>query len=219
MKRIISGLSMVALAVAVASCSGGVKGDKAETGDAQQEQLIVGEKTLAVDVASSNIEWVGSKPGGQHNGTLAVKEGSLELNEGNLVAGSFIMDMSGITVLDIDDAEMNGKLLGHLLSPDFFSVDSFPTASFVITGVEAKQAEGITHRITGNLTMKGVVRSVSFDAHVKIEGNKLVANTPQFIINRAEWNIRYGSRSFFNNLKDKFINDEMGIKINLTAGL
>lgn len=219
MKQIISGISVLSLVFFLASCGSGVKGDKVETGNAQVEQLVVGEKSLKADLAASNVEWVGSKPGGQHNGTVSLKEGSVELSEGKLVGGSFVLDMSSIKVLDISDAKMNGDLRGHLLSNDFFAVDSFPTASFVITGVEPKQAEGVNHRITGNLAVKGVIRSISFDANIVIDDAKFVATTPQFVVNRTEWNIKFMSKSAFKNLKDKFIDDEMGLKINLTASI
>ncbi|HRZ43181.1 MAG TPA: YceI family protein [Bacteroidales bacterium] len=219
MKQVTSGIVLLAMAFVMASCGNGIKGDKVESGEAQAEQIIKGEKTLKADLTASNIAWTGSKPTGKHNGTIMLKEGNLELSEGNLVGGSFTIDISSIKVLDLTDAKMNGDLRGHLLSADFFHVDSFPTSTFVITGVEALNEAGATHRITGNLTMKGISRSISFPASVKIEEQKLTATSSAFVINRAEWNIRYGSRSFFKNLKDNFINDEIGLKINLTATL
>ncbi|MFO7722014.1 MAG: YceI family protein [Bacteroidales bacterium] len=219
MKKIVSGIGIFAMLFILASCGGGIKGDKVESGEAMEEQIVVGDKLLEADLAESNVEWVGKKPTGQHNGTVELKEGRLELSEGKLIGGSFTMDMKSIKVLDLTDPKMNGDLRGHLSSPDFFSVDSFPTATFVITGAEEIANPGLTHKITGNLTIKGITRSISFDANVRAEENKLIATTPQFIINRAEWNVRYGSKSFFNNLKDNFINDDIGLKINLTATL
>lgn len=212
-------IGLIAISVALAACGGGIKGDKTEAGDAAEEQLVIGEKRLTADPKASVIEWVGKKPTGTHNGEIFLSDGSIELTDGKVVGGSFTMDMNSIKVLDITDADMNAQLRGHLVSGDFFHADSFPTATFVITGVEENSAEGATHRITGNLTMKGITRSISFDAHVKIEDQKFVATTPQFIINRADWNVQYGSRSFFKNLKDNFIHDDIGLKINLTATL
>lgn len=219
MKRIISGIGILAVVFLVAACGGRIQGDKAESGEAIEEQLLTGDKLLNVDINESKVEWVGKKPTGQHNGTVMLKEGLVELSEGNLIGGSFVMDMTTIKVLDLTDPKTNEDLRSHLYSSDFFSVDSFPTASFVITGVEKKSAAGVTHRITGNLTMKSIARSISFDANVKIDDEKLTAVTPQFIINRADWNVRFGSQSFFNNLKDNFINDDIGLVINLTARL
>ncbi len=209
----------IAIFAVIAGCGSGIKGDRIESGDAQEEQMVVGDKRLSADLESSNIEWVGSKPGGQHNGIVMLKGGSLELSDGNIVGGSFTMDMSSIKVLDITDPGVNERLRVHLVSDDFFSVDSFPTAMFVITGAEPKQGDGVTHRLTGNLTIRGITRSISFDAGIDMGEGVLTATTPQFVINRAEWNVRYGSKSFFKNLKDNFINDDIGFKINLKATL
>jgi polyisoprenoid-binding protein YceI len=219
MKKIISGIGILAVLFLLTSCGGRIKGDKVESGDAMEEQLIVGEKSLVADLTASNVEWVGKKPTGQHNGTVMLQDGRIELSDGKLIGGAFTMDMKSIEVLDLTDPKMNGDLRGHLSSPDFFSVDSFPVATFVITGVEEISSPGVTHKLTGNLTIKGISRSISFDANVRIEENKMIATTPQFIINRADWQVRYGSKSFFNNLKDNFINDDIGLKINLTATL
>jgi len=219
MKQMKLMIGMIAIGLVIASCGGGVQGDKAESGEALAEQLVTGDKRLTADLDKSLVEWIGSKPTGTHNGELRLTEGSVELTEGKLVGGSFVMDMGSIKVLDITDPDMNEQLRGHLASGDFFHIDSFPTATFVITGIEEKVAEGVTHRLTGNLTMKGITRSIAFDAHVKLEDGMFVASTPQFIINRAEWNVQYGSKSFFKNLKDNFINDDIGLKINLTATL
>jgi polyisoprenoid-binding protein YceI len=219
MKQVTSGMAVLALAAIMVSCSSGIKGDNVESGEAQAEQIIKGEKSLKADILASNIEWTGSKPTGTHHGTIMLKEGKLEMNEGKLIGGSFTIDMSSIKNLDLNDAKMNSDLRNHLLSADFFSADSFPTSTFVITGVETFNTTEANYRITGNLTMKGISRSISFPATVKVEENRLTATSSSFVINRAQWNVRYGSKSFFNNLKDKFIDDEIGLKINLTAAL
>lgn len=219
MKQIMTGISIVALAFMLSACGGGIKGDKVESAEALAEQMVVGDKTLSADMLLSKVEWTGSKPTGQHNGTVTLKDGKVELKDGKLIGGSFTMDMSTIKVLDLTDAKMNGDLTKHLMSNDFFAVDSFPVSTFVITGVEEKTGGDATHRITGNLTMKGIARSISFDAMVVMDSNKLSAVSSPFVINRAQWNVQYGSKSFFKNLKDNFINDEIGLKINLTAAL
>jgi polyisoprenoid-binding protein YceI len=219
MKQIILGIAVAAQMLVMSSCGGNIKGDKTESGEAQAEQLVVGEKQLKADLTLSNVEWVGKKPTGQHNGLVALKDGSVELSDGKLVAGSFTIDMTSIKVLDLTDEKMNNDLRGHLMSPDFFSVDSFPTATFVITGIEEQSTGDATHRITGNLTIKGIARSINFDAKIAMDDTQFTAVSSQFIINRADWNVRYGSKSFFKNLKDNFINDDIGLKINLTATL
>jgi polyisoprenoid-binding protein YceI len=211
-------LSSFIILAGIAFACGGPQGDKARTGDAKEISSITGDVTLTVDVANSKVEWTGAKPTGQHNGTINVSEGNLMLTDGNIVGGKFTIDKNSIVVLDLTNAEDNGKLVGHLKSPDFFDVAKYPTAVFEISSVEAINGNAeATHNITGNLTMKEITKSVTFPANVVIEGDKLMATSPEFIIDRSQWNVQYGSRTFFNDLKDKFINDEIALKITLSA--
>lgn len=211
----------IAMAVVLFSC--GPQGDKAATGDALAEGTAAGEAYNA-DLTASVIAWEGTKPDGSHNGTIRLQSGSLLVDGDEVTGGEFVIDMKSIACLDITDAEYNAKLVGHLMSPDFFAVDSFPTARFKATLIEKlsgeiKGADGVlhTHAITGNLTMKDVTKSITFKAAIAVADGKVTAVTGPFVIDRSAWNIKYGSRKFFDNLKDKFIYDEIGLKINLTA--
>ncbi len=197
----------------LASCAG-PQGEKAKTGDAQDVFEATGTSYVA-DLGSSNIEWIGTKPTGQHNGTIGLSKGFLTVSDGAITGGEIIIDMNSIAVLDLTDPTMNGNLKGHLMSPDFFDVATFPTSSFVITSVEAlSDAEaGKTYAVTGNLTMKDVTKSITFPASISFTEDGLSATTDNFIINRADWNIKYGSKRFFDNLKDNFIHDDISLKI------
>lgn len=219
MKRFLKLSGFIVLAGFIISC-GGPQGEKAATGDAQELSVTTGDVSLKVDVVKSKVEWVGAKPTGEHNGTIGISEGSLMLSDGNVVGGKFTFDMNSIVNLDLTSAEDNGKLVGHLKSPDFFDVAKYPTAVFEITSAEAVNGNpNVTHNLTGNLTMKDVTKSITFPAMVAIEGNQLTANTPAFVIDRTQWNVQYGSKTLFDNLKDKFINDEISLKISLNAGM
>jgi polyisoprenoid-binding protein YceI len=215
-----SKLSIFILLTGIAFACGGPQGEKAQTGGAQEVTATKGDVTMNVDIAASKVEWTGAKPTGQHHGTIAISEGSLMLTDGNIVGGKFTIDMKSIVDLDLTSAEDNAKLVGHLKSPDFFDAEKYPTAVFVITSVEALSGNAeATHKITGNLTMKDATKSVTFPAKVSLEGNTLNASTPDFVIDRTQWNVQYGSKTIFNDLKDKFINDEIGLKISLSAEL
>ncbi len=211
-------LSTFIFLTGIAFACGGPQGEKAQTGDAQEVSVTTGDVTLKVDAAASKVEWVGSKPTGQHHGTIGISGGNLMLADGNIVGGKFTTDMNSIVNLDLTNAEDNGKLVGHLKSPDFFDTAKYPTADFEITSATPISGNpDATHNITGNLTMKHITKSITFPAKVVFEGNKVSASSPEFIIDRSQWNVQYGSRTFFNNLKDKFINDEISLKINLSA--
>jgi polyisoprenoid-binding protein YceI len=105
-----------------------------------------------------------------------------------------------------------------LNSEDFFNTAAHPDGSFEITKVEDVTDGSATHKITGNLTLKGIAKSVTFPANITINDSGIEAASLDFTIDRAEWDIRYKSNKFFDNLKDDFINDEIGLKIKLTAG-
>lgn len=207
----------------MAACSQAPVADKAQTSEPQQATATAtaGDK-LAVDVASSTVAWIGTKPVGQHNGIFKIKSGELALNNGQLSGGKFVIDINSLQVLD-GDADTQGKLGGHLKAADFFDVAKFPEATFEITGVQPYTApadatqkallEGATHTISGNLTLKGVSKGVTFPAIVKATPESLAAQA-NFNINRTDWGLVYGNDQ---SLGDKFIRPEVNIALNIAA--
>ncbi|NIJ46099.1 polyisoprenoid-binding protein YceI [Wenyingzhuangia heitensis] len=155
-----------------------------------------------IDVKKSTIKWVGKKVTGEHNGTINFKEGDVELKQGKLVGGSFTVNMNTINVQDLE-GEYKGKLEGHLKSDDFFGVATHPTATFVITSVEG-------NTVKGDLSIKGHTEKKAFTLTKK--GNTISGDVK---IDRTKFDIRYGSASFFDNLKDKAINDEFELSVNI----
>lgn len=199
-----------------ASCSNNPK-NKIEGTDSQTIANGSGEQ-LVVDTQASSIHWVGTKPGGSHHGTIGIKDGSLAINGTELVSGSFTIDMNAIVDEDLTDQKMNEMLVTHLKSADFFDVEKYPTSSFAITKVEAVSGnDSITHRISGNLKMKDVEKNITFDAKVTKEGDEYKAVTVPFTIDRTQWNVQYGSKSIFADLKDKFIDDNIELQITIIA--
>lgn len=215
------------LIVMIASaCTSG--GTKSEASDAQKVTDTGFDQIYIADTDASSVAWEGYKPTGKHNGEIEISSGELEVKDGKLTGGEFIIDMQSIVVLDLEDPDRNAKLLGHLKSADFFEAETYPTAKFVITEVRAIDGSNIdktkekgdivpTHAITGNLTMKNITKSITFNAKVNMSDAKVTASTNQFYIDRAQWRVQYGSKSFFDDLKDNFINDEMGLTISLVA--
>lgn len=195
---------------------------EAETTEAQPTaESTQGASTFKVDTSNSKIEWTGSKPTGEHKGTIALKSGELSFNNGNIESGKFTIDMNSIVVTDLKEDEGKTDLENHLKGTGdkegedhFFNVKKYPEASFEITKVTPK--EGKT-TIEGNLTLKGQTKGVSFSASISIEGNKISLNSDEFAINRTEWGITYSSKTLAGTAKDKFINDDIKLKINLLA--
>lgn len=209
-------LLVLSIVLFAASCSNSPK-NKIEGTDSQAIANGSGEQ-LVVDTQASSIHWVGTKPGGSHHGTIGIKEGSLAINGTEVASGSFIIDMNAIVDQDLTDQKMNEMLVNHLKSADFFDVEKYPTSSFAITKVEAVAGnDSITHRISGNLKMKDVDKNITFDAKITKEGDAYKAVTVPFTIDRTQWNVQYGSKSIFADLKDKFIDDNIELQITIIA--
>jgi polyisoprenoid-binding protein YceI len=204
---------------ALASVSFFSCGSNSNSADAQG--AAAGDSTAVVytvDATATKLGWTGSKlVGGSHSGNISISEGSIEVANGNIVSGTFTVDMSSLTNTDITDAETNGKLVGHLKSADFFNVDTFNTATFVISGATvAADSLGNSHSISGDLTIKGETRNITFPAKVSMSNGMLVMMAG-FQINRTDWGLKYGSGSFFKGLGDNVINDNIDFTLNLTA--
>ncbi|WP_218598188.1 YceI family protein [Polaribacter sp. NJDZ03] len=203
MKKIV--LSLVLVASVLTACKGEKK-EKVEVKEAVKVEVNVAELNN-VDTAVSVLNWAGTKPGGAHNGTVALKSGGLLVENGKLTNGEFVIDMSTIVCLDIPvDNEGNAKLVGHLSNEDFFDVATYPTSSFVITKVE--ELEGKL-AVTGNLQIKDVTKSITIPATISTENGVTVFTSETFNVDRADFNVKYGSKKFFEGLKDKFIDDIM----------
>ena len=167
---------------------------------------IDGEKK-AVKADESTVTWKAYKVTGSHTGTIALKSGALEFDGDKLTGGEFVVDMTTINTTDLT-GDYKNKLDGHLNSDDFFSTASNPTSSLVFTNVEASGKN--SYKVTGDLTIKGITKPVTFD--VSIYGSKATATLK---VDRTNYDVKYGSGSFFDNLGDKTIYDEFDLVVDL----
>jgi len=170
-------------------------------------------KSVKVDVAASQITWKGYKVTGEHAGTINVKDGSFEYNEGVLTGGTFTIDMASITCTDLT-GEYAQKLVGHLKSPDFFGVEAHPTAKIILTKVIPNGVN--RYKVTADLTIKETTKAIKFIVTTQEEMGKNVATT-DIQVDRSEFDVRYGSGSFFDNLGDKTIYDEFDLSVRLVS--
>lgn len=212
-KNFVKILFITALIISGTSCKD--KAKEATTTAAEDVVETESAESYSVNTDASTIEWKGFKPTGSHNGTIAIDNGVLDVANGEIVGGTFIINMNSITVLDIPaDDEKNGKLAGHLKSPDFFDVEKHPSAGFTITGIEDVDGKMM---LSGNLSLKEAKNNVTFPVTVTNENGAVTLNSETFTIDRSKWNVQYGSKSFFDNLGDKFINDDIELKIMVKA--
>ena len=168
-------------------------------------------ENMQLNVEKSKVTWQGSKVGGSHNGNIQFQKGNIILEGGDLAGGTFIMDMSSITNNDLSGG-MRDRLVNHLKSDDFFSVEKFPTSKFEITEV-SREAEG-SYEITGNITIKGITEEITFPARFKKNGDAFEAST-SITLDRSKFNVRYGSASFFDDLGDRMIYDDFDLEMEL----
>ncbi|NIP86478.1 MAG: hypothetical protein GTO03_13285 [Planctomycetales bacterium] len=136
---------------------------------------------LQIASRSSKIHFVGSKPAGRHTGGFQTFTGSFDPDAGQL---SLNIDMRSLFT---DDR----KLTRHLMSPDFFDVRKFPTATFVASQIREEQNEGATHVIVGKLTLHGVTRQLTIPCQMTWQGKSLLTSG-KVTLSRSEFGISYG---------------------------
>lgn len=198
-------------------------GDAAEVADAAKVAVSTG-KTFPINTESSVVNWEGAKPTGTHVGTISLSSGEVTVDGNMIKGGSFVLDMNTITNTDLE-GDMKAGLESHLKGTaagkedHFFNVVKYPTGTFDITKVTKVDGdEAATHLIYGNLTLKGVTKEIGFKALVGIGKDRIEVSTPPFTIDRTQWGVNYNSKTVFEGLGDKFVNDDIGLTIKLSAG-
>ncbi|MEN8789007.1 MAG: YceI family protein [Flavobacteriaceae bacterium] len=167
----------------------------------------VNEVKKEVKTSTSTVTWKAYKVTGSHTGTVALTSGALMFDDDQLSGGEFTVDMTSLISTDLE-GEYKGKLEGHLKSDDFFGVEKHPSSKLVFTKVTSTGKN--SYEVTGDLTIKGITKPVTFD--VSIYGSKATATMK---VDRAQYDVRYGSGSFFENLGDKTIYDEFDLVVDL----
>jgi len=165
--------------------------------------------TVKVDLEKSFINWKGYKPAGSHAGTIKIQSGTIETENNKINGGKFVANMT-----TIKDEDGSPKLERHLKSADFFDVEKYPTSNFEIKTI--KNSDKGTF-LVGNLTIKNITKELVIPATVLVNENKIEIKTETIKVNRAEFHIKYKSKSFFKNLKDKFIHDDFDLQVTIIA--
>lgn len=169
--------------------------------------------TLWVDKLSSDVQWIGRKVTGEHNGHIEVAGGFIIHNNGNLKSGEILMNMQSITVDDIENPKWNQKLVDHLKNDDFFNSEKYPTAKFVFSEFKGKGAD--TH-VKGNMTIRDKTVPMNFIFNTVVDTDSSHA-TGSINIDRSLFEVKYGSGTFFEGLGDKMIMDEFTLNFNVIA--
>ena len=162
----------------------------------------------------SQVKWLGKKVTGEHRGTVDFSSGTVEFSDdGRLTGGSFTMDMKSLSSTDLSGSSKK-KLDDHLKSDDFFGVEKHGQARFVITGVEG--GDGGNYKVTGDLTIKGKSTRESLDVRVSRQGDTAKA-VGKLVFDRTKYDIRYNSGTFFPNIGDKAIDNDVELEFDISA--
>lgn len=203
----------------VFACKSDEEKKKVKKSEPNTETSISGR--FEVDENSSLLNWIGSKPTGNHNGTIKIESGEMLFENGALVSGKFTIAMESINVKDLvgqDKIDLENHLKGTVAGKEdhFFNVNKFPKAYFKIKSVEPFEDR---YKIKGDLEIKGIKNSIEFISNINFgkekKAVKLISN--QFTIDRTKWGIEFMSKSAFDDLKNKFIKDDIELKIYLKA--
>lgn len=168
---------------------------------------IISNGKKEINTSDSIVNWVGEKEiGSGHAGTLHIKEGSLEFANDKLVGGMVVVDMTTLTVTDLEGGKKE-KLEGHLKADDFFGTAKFDSSKIIFTKVVSEDGNYV---VTGDLTIKGITETITFD--LSVAGNTASA---KLSVDRTKFGVKYGSSSFFDGLKDKAIKNEFELNVSL----
>ena len=181
-----------------------------------KSQAVTGEATKATSTPAaggqkfpitpehSKIEFIGSKVTGSHNGSFQKFSGEIDYTGDPTTSRvNIAMDANSITT---DDP----KLTEHLKTADFFDVAKFPQAKFESTAIRAGGDKGASHTVTGNLTLHGVTKSISFPATISATADAITVNS-DFAINRKDFGINYAGAA------DNLIRDDVVLKLTIHA--
>lgn len=161
--------------------------------------------TLVLDTTASVIHWKGTKfwGPGQHEGTVRLASGHVVLDGGRVTSACFIANMRTIEVTDIPVHEPvpRNRLRRHLMDEDFFAVERYPTATFMLRAAETHEDDS-GFRLTGDLTMRGVTHPIAVDVEVVERNDGSLRGTSRFRINRHNWGVSFRGSRLTNDLVD-----------------
>ena len=205
--RLVFALTIVMGLMSVTACNDPAADQpRATTGaptQASPQQNVAGAKYV-IAPPSSKVEFIGSKVTGSHNGAFEKFSGAIDY------AGTPEKSRVNVTMetnsLTTDDA----KLTTHLKTADFFDVAKFPQATFASTEIKAGGTGGASHTITGNLTLHGVTKSVTFPATINVTPDAANVDA-NFSINRKDFGINYAGA------QDNLIRDDVVLKLTIRA--
>jgi len=153
---------------------------------------------------NSKIEFVGSKVTGKHNGSFGDFSGQVDY------AGTPENSRVNISIKTDSITTDTPDLTKHLKTADFFDVAKYPEATFVSTAIKPGGENGASHTVTGNLTLHGVTKAVTFPATINVTPDVATVDS-SFSINRKDFGINYAGAA------DNLIRDNVVLTLHVRA--
>jgi polyisoprenoid-binding protein YceI len=207
--RLVAASSLGIAVLALGACDDPAKDKAKAVATEAKEGAITATSSTAkrydFDQTSSRIEWTGSKVTGKHEGGFKSFRGHISVLDQKPDASSVIVDIEAGSLFTDND-----RLVAHLKSADFFDAEHFPKVSFTSTSIRAGGEKGASHTVTGNLTLHGVTKSITFPATIKTTDGSVDADA-EFAINRKEFGLAYTGKA------DDLIRDDVVIKLTIRS--
>jgi len=212
-------LSIFVIGIILSSCKNNEK--KATTKDAEKVSIVKTQTTTTLKTLGSDsfVNWRASHLGGvkKRYGKIFFKDATFLINNGQLTNATATINMASLTVESFPEgSEQIVKLEGHLKSADFFNVEKHPTSKFELVKIE-KSSGAFNSKITGNLTIAGITKSITFNANVTVSDNKATLKSEDFSINRADWSLTYNAEGTKGVPVDYLIANKIGLTINISV--
>ena len=177
----------------------------------KKSDVAVQDTALSFNLENSNIKWIGRELTSKtHYGSLKLTQADLVIVDSKITSGEFTVDMTSLSVEDLE-GKSKERLEGHLSSDDFFSIEKFQTASLKI--LDSNSLENGSFNVNGELTIKDITHPIEFTI-TKIGDNNYNAN---LTFDRSKYDVKFRSGTFFENLGDKLILDDINLDVNLSV--
>ncbi|MGA8660399.1 MAG: YceI family protein [Chthoniobacterales bacterium] len=189
-------------------------------GEPRPAETVILDGIHPIDVAESSVEWTGRNLLKKHHGQIGLKSGQLEFVQGQITGGRVVVDLNNIVCFDLQGTEWHDVLINHLQSDDFFDVERFPEALFVINTARTIDGASLGQpnvEIIGDLTLKSISAPLRFRAAAGVTPDGKAAAQAVLSFDRTHWNVLYGSGRFFQRLGMHLVNDLIDLEIKIVT--
>jgi polyisoprenoid-binding protein YceI len=207
--RRIAQVTTLAIATLLYAC--GTQSEKAENSDENTENGTETAVSYQISPQESTINWKGEVAGVYgHDGSIKIAEGNATVKDGQITSGTVTIDMTTIepanpeTFAD-EDGKRASDLRSHLATGDFFLVEEYPTATFVV-----KSHEG--DKLVGDLTIRGNTNEETATISSMEATEEGMTGQAKLVFDRQKYDV-----AWVHFMKDMILSDKIQIDISLTG--